>query len=463
MVGLLQTKRYVQKYGEEKLPSFWTLLYKIIKISVPAALETLLIGITGLVDTIMVSGCGTEALAAVSITQQPVFVTLAFSFGLNAGITAIVARRKGENDQEGANNCLRQSMILCLIVGGIVTLLANVLAVPFLRLAQAQDDTINLSATYFRFVSIALIFNYLRLGICAALRAAGNTKTTLVTNIVANVVNIILNYCLIQGNCGFPALGVKGAAIATAIGNSVAFIIAVLVVFLKKGFIHLTIKDDWKLNPESCKNILKVSTPAFIEQLFMRFGFFLIGMIVNGLGTEASAMNAIISGLISLAFNITDGFAIGCASLVGMSLGEKRKGLAFAYARLSQISSFCLGCIMISIIFLFRVPLSSLFSDDPKIIEGASTVLYFAVFVIFPQSLQWVTTGALRGAGDVGFTARTSMLSVAIIRPIFSFVLCYPIGLGLMGSWIGMFADQLIRFAINNYRLTHFKWMELKV
>lgn len=453
----------MEKFGREELPRTWNLFVNILKISVPAALETLLIGIVGLIDTVMVSGCGTEALAAVSITQQPVFVTLAISFGLNAGITAIVARRRGEGDREGANKALRQAMLICVIAGLIVTILAEVLAVPFLRLAQAQDDTIDYATVYFRYVSIALVFNYLRLIICAALRACGNTNTTLITNIVANGVNIVLNYCLIGGHFGFPALGVKGAAIATAIGNSIAFVIAFLVVFCKNGFIKLSFKDNWRFDRETTKNIIVVSNPAFIEQLFMRFGFFLIGMIVNGLGTSASAMNAIISGLISLAFNITDGFSIGCASLVGSSLGEKKKGKAFAYSRLSQILSFALGCIMISIIFLFRVPLSKLFSDDAEIIDGASNVLYFAVFVIFPQSLQWVTTGALRGAGDVSFTARTSMISVAIIRPVFSYCLCYPLGLGLLGSWIGMFLDQLIRFIVNNYRLCHFKWTEKKV
>jgi len=203
--------------------------------------------------------------------------------------------------------------------------------------------------------------------------------------------------------------------------------------------------------------------PAFIEQLFMRFGFYIIAVIVNNLGTMIVAQNAIIAGVISLAFSITDGFSIGCASKVGESLGERKRSLAFAYARISQALSFLLGMIMITLIFVFREPVSYLFSNDINVINGASSVLMFAVFVIFPQSLQWVTTGALRGAGDVKFTARTSMISVAIIRPLFSFMLCYPLGLGLLGSWIGMFIDQTIRFLVNNWRLTHLKWMDIRV
>ena len=468
---ILISKRFINKYGEEELPKTSKLLARLLKISIPAALETLLIGIVGVVDTMMVGGCGTEALASVAICQQPIFLTLALTMGLMAGVTAIVSRRKGEGDRQAANSCVRQVIILSIICGLLMTLLSMVLARPILLLAQAKEDTLDLAMVYFRIVSSVLVLNYVRLSICASLRAVGNTNMTFITNIVANVVNIFLNYCLIGGNFGFPALGVKGAAIATAIGNSISCFIAVFVVFVRINrkketnidFIKVSFKDNWHLDKTLVKNLVTVSTPAFIEQLFMRLGFFVISIIVNSLGTMVVAMNAIISGVISLAFNITDGFAMGCSSLVGMSLGEKKKGQALAFARLSQVCSFSLGCIMIALIYIFRVQLSMLYSDDPEIIEGASTVLYFAVFVIYPQSLQWVTTGALRGAGDVKFTATTAMLSVTIIRPLLSFLFCYPFGLGLLGSWIGMFIDQTIRFQINNHRLTHLKWMEIKV
>lgn len=118
---------------------------------------------------------------------------------------------------------------------------------------------------------------------------------------------------------------------------------------------------------------------------------------------------------------------------------------------------------MIAFILTFRVFVCELFTRDLSVIEGANSTLRIAVFVILPQSLQWVTTGALRGAGDVKFTARTSMLSVAIIRPLFSYMLCYPLGLGLLGSWIGMFIDQTIRFIINNARLNNIKWIKISV
>ena len=457
------SKRIKDHFGEEELPNKRSLLFNILKISVPAAMETLLMGVIGLIDTMMVGSLGTASLAAVSICQQPIFISLAAAFGLSAGITAIVSRRKGEDNKEDARKTMRQAIIVCAGVGLVFCLLSIFLARPFLIITGAKDDTIDLACTYFRVVSSACVFNYLRLAICAGLRAEGNTKVTLLVNIIANGVNVLLNYCLIYGNFGFPRLEVLGAGIATAIGNFVAFLVCILILRFRKGFLKIERHDDWHFDKDNTKSLVKVSTPAFVEQLFMRFGFYIIAVIVNNLGTEVVAMNAIISGCISLAFNITDGFSIGAAALVGKSLGMKKPTMAYAYAKLCQFLSFNLGLLMITLIYVFRIPVSRLFSNEENVIEGASTTLKIAVFVIIPQSLQWVTTGALRGAGDVSFTAKTSMLSVAIVRPILSFLLCYPFGLGLLGSWIGMFIDQTIRFTLNNNRLESCKWAKIKV
>ena len=222
------------------------------------------------------------------------------------------------------------------------------------------------------------------------------------------------------------------------------------------------------MDKETTKNIINVGSNASIEQLFMRLGFYILAVMINNLGTEAVAVNAIVQGTISLAFSVTDGFAIGASALVGKSLGEEDVPKAFAYGRLSQITSFLLGGIMITLIIIFRHEVVSMFaSEEDKtsivVMEKAANVLIFAVFAIVPQSLQWVTTNCLRGAGDVKFTAKTAVLSVAIIRPLFTFICCYIFTFGVLGAWIGTFIDQAIRLTINNNRFIKLKWAKIKV
>ncbi|MFA6611792.1 MAG: MATE family efflux transporter, partial [Bacilli bacterium] len=376
----------------------------------------------------------------------------------------IIARKRGQQDQEGANNYLRQSLMIGVMIAIVMTILAFFLARPFLLLAGAKDDTIDNSVLYFRIVSSILILNYIRLIITSALRACGNTKTTLATNVTANIINVFLNYCLINGNLGFPALGIKGAAIATIIGNLVAFVISIFAIYNRRNqFLSVKLTDNWRLDKESCGQIFRISSSAFVEQLGMRVGFFISAKIVNSLGTEAVAVNAIIQSIISLSFNITDGFAIGASSLVGKSLGEKREELAFAYGRMTQILSFFIGLFMFTFVIIARTWLASLFSKEFTTIQAASDMMLFAAFIIFPQSLQWVTTGILRGAGDTRYTARSSLISVMVIRPVLSYTICYLLGFGLIGSWIGMFIDQIIRFLLNNARFTNLKWIRIKI
>lgn len=429
----------------------------------PAAAETFFIGLIGMADTIMVGRFSDKALAAVAISQQPVMITLAASMGINAGIVAIISRRKGENKKAEANHTLRQALILSGIVSIIITALALIFSRPLLLFAGAKSDTIDLAKNYFDIVSIGLIFNYLRLTITSAQRSIGNTHITLITNVTANLINILLNYLLISGNHGFPRLGVEGAAIATVVGNSVAFVISIISIYNKKGFLSVKLSDNWKPDPDAFKNIFEVAKGSFIEQLFMRIGFFTIAKIVNDLGTEQAAINAIISTVMGISFNITDGFAIGASTLVGNSLGEKDEAKAFAYGRLSQLLSFTIAILMIILTISFRNDLANLFTTEKQIVGEAGKLLFYTAIIMLPQSAQWVTTGVLRGSGDTKYTARTSLISIVIVRPILAYILCYPLGLGLIGSWIGMFVDQNLRFYLNNKRFASLKWMEIKV
>lgn len=462
-MNILQNKRLIELEPNHKVPKTSLLLRNTLRISIPAALETFFIGLIGMADTIMVGNFDEKALAAVAICQQPVMITLAASVGINAGIIAIISRRKGENKTIEANKTLRQALILGAVISLILTVLAYIFARPLLLFAGAQSDTIDYAMTYFRIVSSVLFFNYMRLAICSAQRAIGKTKITLVTNLAANIINIILNYLLISGHYGFPRLGVAGAAYATIVGNFIAFVIAFISIYKRKGFLSIRFHDEWKPDTDEVKHIFGVSSGAFIEQLFMRIGFFLIAMIVNNLGTEATAINAIISTIMGISFNITDGFAVGASALVGQSLGEKDRVKAFAYGRISQILSVFLATSMMIITVTFRKELSNAFTDNKSIVDEAARLLVYTCIIMLPQSVQWVTTGVLRGSGDTHYTARSALISVVFIRPSLSYILCYPLALGIIGSWAGMFVDQSLRWFLNSRRFSSLKWMEIKI
>ncbi|MBO7085531.1 MAG: hypothetical protein J6W25_00285, partial [Bacilli bacterium] len=191
-----------------------------------------------------------------------------------------------------------------------------------------------------------------------------------------------------------------------------------------------------------------------------RIGFFIVAKIVNELGTDAAAVNAILSNIVALNFNLIDGFALGASALVGQSLGEGRPAKAFAYGRLAQALAFLIGLVMAGIVLLVREPICWCFAEDEAVVLESAKDLLIVWIIFLPQSVQWTTTTVLKGAGDTAFTARMSLISIGIIRPICSYILCYPLGLGVVGSYLGMLIDQVIRCTTNILRFLNLKWID---
>ncbi len=286
---------------------------EFIRLAIPSVCEMVLISLINMMDTIMVSGLGTDAVAAVGLVDQPRMLMLCFFFALNVGITAVVARRKGEGRKEEANQVVRNMILIILGLSFVLMALALPFADPLMRFAGAEKGrTLEDATKYFLIVGAALPANALSMGICAAQRGIGNTKLTMYVNITSNMVNICFNYLLINGIGPFPRLGVVGAAIATAMGMVVGLILCLVSLFRGKAhdsFLQISLKDDWRIKKRSVMDVLKVSSSAMLEQIAMRIGFFSYAKIVAELGTDAFAAHQIAMKFLNLSFCFADGWA----------------------------------------------------------------------------------------------------------------------------------------------------------
>lgn len=205
----------------------------------PAIVESFFTAFAGLVDSLMVSSLGAYAVAAVGLTTQPKFIGLSLFFALNVSISALVARRRGENKKEDANRILHTALIFLVIAAVILSVVLVVLANPIISLCGSTPDTHKSAVVYFRIIMGGMIFNCIQMGINSAQRGAGNTKITMRTNITSSTINIIANYLLINGHFGFPALGIHGAALATVLGTVVACVMSILSIMKAEGFISI--------------------------------------------------------------------------------------------------------------------------------------------------------------------------------------------------------------------------------
>jgi len=443
-------------------------LYKeSIGIAWPSTVEGALLSVIGSVDTMMVGTLGSAAIAAVGLTSQPRMILLVLAQALCVGTTALCARRKGADDQAAANACLNQSLAIITVLGVLMSLIGFFGADWFMKLAGANEDTMAMSTAYFKIISLGIIANCWSLCICAAMRAIGKTRITMITNISANIVNVCLNYVLINGKFGFPKLGVVGAAIATVSGTVVSCLIAIWFVVKKGSYYHLTLP---KFDRVTTAGLVSVGSSSIAEAVCLRVGFLITSRLIAGIGTRAFAAYQIVSQVTSLSFTLGDGIGSAGTSLVGQSLGAKRKDLALLHVRISRRISVITSIILMVLIFLLRRQLALLFTTDEYIIAGVTMSFYVVIAGMLSQNGRVVYSGCLRGAGDVKYVAVCALVSVTVLRPILTYLFCYPMEalfpgryIAVMGPWISFLIDQVVREWLLLRRIKQGKWVDIKL
>lgn len=460
---LLSASNYRKKLNADIDLNDKEVVSNVLRVAWPSTLEALFIALISSVDTIMVATLGHMAISAVGIVNQPRMLILSIILALNMAVTVIVSRRKGQNNRAGANQILRNALILCLGLAFVLNILGFTFAENLLRFAGADPQYLNDAVAYFKIICVGNFFYSLSLTITAAQRGAGNTKISMITNLSANIVNIIFNYLLINGIWFFPRLEIAGAAIATAMGNVVALGIAIYSVTHSEDFLFLNLKEKWSLQKENLTQIFNIGWPSLIEQAFLRIGFFIFAKQVFSLGPIASSSHQITMNIMSLSFSLGDGLAIAATALVGRSLGQKKTDLAKLYGKSVQQVGRVLGIALVILSVVFRYQIINLFSDLPEIVTTSSNLFLIMGALLYFQMSQVITIGSLRGAGDVKFVAGLSMVSIMLVRPGLTQIFAYSLGYGIVGAWIGVFIDQLIRWSVSLYRYNSGKWVDVEV
>ncbi len=440
-------------------------IYESFQMAWPAVLESFFVALAGMIDSLMVSTIGAYAVAAVGLTTQPKFIGLAIFIATNVAVSAIVARRKGQQDQYGANQTLLAALVFVVVTGTVISLLCVLFADPIIRLCGSAEDTHEGAVAYFRIVMGGMMFNIISLVINAAQRGAGRTKIAMRTNVTSNVLNMIGNYLLIGGNFGFPRLGIRGAAIATVFGTVAACVMSILSLFSRDGFISIPymIRNRIRFRMEPLLSMMHIGSNIFLEQILLRIGFMSTAVMTAKLGTDAFAAHQVGMNVMSLSFSFGDGMQVAAVALIGRSLGEEKPDLAKLYGFICQRIGNGISAVLAVLYLLGGRFLFSLYFKEPHIVAMGVEIMWVIIVIVVLQIPQVVYMGCLRGAGDVRFTTLVSTFSVTFVRTISSYLFCYPLGLGLIGIWFGVVSDQLCRFLLTRWRFRSGKWTQIRI
>ncbi|MDG1830550.1 MAG: MATE family efflux transporter [Flavobacteriaceae bacterium] len=398
-------------------------------------------------DNVMVGQLGAAELAAVSLGNSFFFLAMSLAIGFATAITPIVAEADSSKNIMGVKDALKHGLILCSIMG-ISLYLLLMLVKPIMFKMNQPLEVVKLAIPYLNFIALSII----PLIIFEALKrfsdGLSNTKYPMYATILANVINITLNYLLIFGHFGFPKLGITGAAIGTLVSRIVMALFLWIIFINKEKFKQYIFNLNFKILDNSIfKKIINLGFPSALQMLF-EVGIFTSAIWISGvLGKNFQAANQIAFNLSAMTFMIGVGLNVAAMIRVG-----NQKGLAdFISLRRIAFSIFLL-VILIEIVFAFmfftlRDWLPTLYLDTgniAKIIENQEVIMIaselliiVALFQIF-DGLQVVILGALRGMQDVKIPTLMTFIAYWLI----GFPICYYLGLYTplksTGIWIGL-------------------------
>lgn len=419
------------------------------KLAYPVILGMLGHTLVSLVDNIMVGKIGPAELAAVSLGNSFTFIAMSLGIGFSTAITPLVAEADAEGNFQKTKNALKHGLVLCTIIA-IIVFLGVMLAKPLLSHMKQPPEVVVLAIPYLNFVAFSLIPLIMFQAFKQFSDGMSQTKYAMWATILANIVNIGLNYVLIFGKLGFPEMGVIGAAIGTLISRIVMLIFMwALLRFNRKFEAYVTKFNFSEIKKSILKKIISLGFPSAL-QMFFEVAIFTAAIWLSGiLGKNAQAANQIALNLSSMTFMVAMGLSVAAMIRVGNQKGFKQ----FKELRRIAFSIFLFTCLLevifASIFLLFHTTLPKLYldfsdttiiADNLEVASIASKLLLIAAFFQFSDGIQVVVLGALRGMQDVKIPTLITFVAYWVIGFPVSFYLGLFTSWESEGIWIGLLA-----------------------
>jgi putative MATE family efflux protein len=431
---------------------------KILKLSVPAAINSLLDMLQVITDLIMVGRISAFAVAAVGLGLQSLMFVFAILTLLHVGTSALLSRFVGAQRMKrasmGLSTLLRFAFMLSLPVMAAWYFLASNIYKWF----GTAPEVIALGAEYVQMLTWMLPFVFMKLVFVSALNSAGDTKTPMKVKIGSIILNVILNYLLIFGHYGFPELGVLGAAVGTVIVNMLEFVIYVIL-YLRHKTPYIPL---WYYSKSLLSRALKVGIPASFERALTFGSLMLFTVIITQYGTEVLAGYQIGLRIEGLAFMPGIGFTIAAMALMGQGLGAKKPEQAKEDVLL--VLKYTVGFMFFLSFFMLFMPekIVWFFTDDAQMIEEASLYLRIVGLSQIPLAFNFVLSGALRGAGDSRKTLKINLTSLWFVRILPAFLLSWYFE-NIIFVYLAMITDTFVKAIWLWSTFSRGEWQKIKV
>ena len=435
-------------------------------LALPILAEQFLCFCVGFVDTFL-SGSLPQAISrdATSAVGVAAYVGWLASllFGLvGAGTTALVARAWGGGDRAEANRIANRSIALAGLLGIGVFALMYLSAPAFARFLEMEGEQFRIAVRYLRIDAFGHIFGSVSLVGAAALRGTGNMRAPMLILGLVSLVNLVVSPLLVFGIGPFDGIGIDGIVAGTIIARSSGGLL--MIAALARGLSGLKLsRREMILHGDVVRRILRIGIPAGLDGVLLWAGHYVFLKIINRIGGAAFAAHIIAIQIEAITYLPAVAWGFASATMVGQSLGARDRARALRTGHEAMLQCGLLAILISVLFFLGAETIYTLMHNDPQVREtGIPAFRLMSLFQV-PLAVAIVYVYALRGAGDTRWPLFINAFCVVCVRLPIAYVCGVLLEGGLIGAWIGMFADEVIRAILVTIRYTRGRWLETKV
>lgn len=411
---------------------------KNFTLAYPVVLSQLGHIMVSVVDSMMVGQIGTIPLAAASLGNSIFMITLVFGLGVSYSITPLIAASDGKRNYTRISLLLLNGLFSNLVLG-IVLFIAGYFLSPYITWLDQPEEVVKQAIPYINILFLSMVPLMVFQAFRQFAEGLSLTKQAMYISVVANLLNVVLNYILIYGKFGFEPMGLVGAGWATLISRVVmALMMGGWVLYAKRFAVFQRFLTFRHLSLVHMYHIFRLGLPISGQMVFEMGAFSFSAIMIGWLGARELAAHQIAINVASVTYMMASGIAAAATVRVG-----NQKGLGNIHGmRMAGNSSFIMGVLfMIAsglLMILAKDVIPYLYLDDPAVVELASTLLIIAAIFQISDGVQVVGLGVLRGLEDVRVPSLISLIAYWVIGLPVGYVLCFKLGVGVSGIWAGL-------------------------